>query len=90
MNNKVKNITPAKSIVRYIWVRMREEGATNLKDKIDVCVDVLNEAIENRYIQRHTGEYMIDKIKKMRSHQSLDWYLINSKNYFEKNFVTYE
>lgn len=85
-NNKIQYSQP-KSIIRYIWVRMRENNDTRLVDKKNTCIDVLSEAIENRFIQAHTGEYMINKIKSIRTIEGLDKYLINSKNYFEKNFV---
>lgn len=86
--NGVKAVyEPAKSIVNWLWVQMREQGAETLAKKKEVCADCLNEAIENRYIQAHIGNYMRDKINKMRSHNNLQKYLINSKNFFEKNFV---
>lgn len=35
---------PAKSIIGYAWVRMRQEGAVKLADKKRVFVQVLSES----------------------------------------------
>lgn len=87
-NTKTKiEQTPAKSIVNYMWVQMRENGDETLKAKKNTCVSILKEAIDNRYIHQHTGEYMQKKINSMRSHDDLQRYLVNSKHYFETHFV---
>ena len=83
---KEMNPTPCKSIIRRMWVQMRLRGDNTFKAKKATCLDVLSEAIENHYIKTYTGEYMSNKIKSMRSENALQKYLINSKNYFEKNF----
>lgn len=77
---------PAKSIIGYAWVRMRQEGAVKLADKKRVFAQVLSES----GIRSWTRDYMIKKANSMRSNAAFDQYLVNSKNYFEKNFVTYE
>ena len=87
VNSKVVNIQPAKSIIRYAWVRMRQEGAVKLADKKRVFVNVLS---ESKIIKPWVKAYMIKKANSMRSNAAFDQYLVNSKNYFEKNFVTYE
>lgn len=89
MKRTFKELEPSntRSIVRVIWVKMKEWEANTLKDQKEVCKAVLDDAIENHYIQVHTAEYMKDKIKGMRSISELQRYLVNSKNYFEKNFV---
>ena len=78
---------PVKSIVRVMWAKMYQANAETLTEKKNICKEVLEEAISNHYIVVHTAKYMLDKIMKMRSHQALQAYLVNSKNYFEKNFV---
>lgn len=77
---------PAKSVIRYAWVRMKQEGAVKLADKKRVFAETLN----NSGIRDWTKKYMIKKANSMRSNAAFDQYLVNSKNYFEKNFVTYE
>ena len=77
---------PCKSIIRLIWVKMKEWGDETLQDKKDTCYAVIEEAIQRHHIKSYVGEYMINKIKGMKTEKALQWYLINSKNYFEKNF----
>ena len=86
IDGKVVNVQPAKSIIGYAWVRMRQEGAVKLADKKRVFTQVLSES----GIRPWTRDYMIKKANSMRSNAAFDQYLVNSKNYFEKNFVTYE
>ena len=86
IDSEVINVQPAKSIIGYAWVRMRQEGAVKLADKKRVFVQVLSES----GIRPWTRDYMIKKANSMRSNAAFDQYLVNSKNYFEKNFVTYE
>lgn len=86
IDGKVVNVQPAKSIIGYAWVRMRQEGAVKLSDKKRVFAQVLSES----GIRPWTRDYMINKANSMRSNAAFDQYLVNSKNYFEKNFVTYE
>ena len=89
MQTEVKNekeYKPAKSVIRYAWVRMKEEGAVKLTDKKKIFTEVLEESS----IQPWTKQYMIKKANSMRSHTAFDRYLINSKSYFERNFVMVE
>lgn len=89
MQTKVKNekeYYPAKSVIRYAWVRMKNEGAVKLADKKKIFTEVLEESS----IQPWTKRYMINKANGMRSHTAFDRYLINSKSYFERNFVMVE
>ena len=85
-DSKVVNVQPAKSIIGYAWVRMRQEGAVKLADKKRVFVNVLSESKIKPWVKA----YMIKKANSMRSNAAFDQYLVNSKNYFEKHFVTYE
>lgn len=85
-DGKVINAQPAKSIIRYAWVKMKQEGAVKLIDKKRVFTNVLSESKIKPWVKA----YMIKKANSMRSNAAFDQYLVNSKNYFEKNFVTYE
>lgn len=80
-------LQPARSIVRVIWVKMYQANVETLTEKKNICKEVLEEAISKHYIVTHTAKYMLNNIMKMRTHQALQAYLVNSKNYFEKNFV---
>lgn len=89
MQTKVKNekeYKPAKSVIRYAWVRMKNEGAIKLADKKKIFTEVLEESS----IQPWTKQYMIKKANSMKSHTAFDRYLINSKAYFERNFAMVE
>ena len=80
---KVK-ITPAKSVIRWAWVRMKNEGAVKLADKKRIFTEVINES----KIQSWAKERMISNANRLMSHKAFDQYLINSKACFERNYVT--
>lgn len=87
-DNKKENISkihPCKSIIRYVWVQLREKNAKKLADKKQIFENVLS----NSSIRPWVAQYMIKKAKSCKSHQEFDTYLVNSKNYFEKNFRHY-
>ena len=54
------------------------------------CVGVFAQVLSESGIRPWTRDYMIKKANSMRSNAAFDQYLVNSKNYFEKNFATYE
>lgn len=78
-NNKAIN----KSIIRYVWVQMKEQNAKTLAQKKEVFVDVLTNSSVKPWIKEH----MIRTALKQRTHDDFDRYLVNSKNYFEKNIA---